>query len=87
MVPPNHPTSREDDDERPLTGDDIADLRKMIAHADTIVAMAVARKRWSWLRQWARRYALGTVGLAAILAALKDDLSSLAAWLFSRGNP
>lgn len=85
VPPPKHPPSREDDDERPLTGDDFADLRKLIAVTPILVEMAKARQSRTWVRQWLKRYAWGTAGLVGLLAAFREDITALAAWLFG-GN-
>lgn len=88
--PPDPPTDEEWDrrsleGEDPDSGDARHTVRRLHAHAETIVAMAESRERGVVLRAFVRRFAFATAALFAAMTLFKDQLMS---WLsFLRGSP
>ena len=94
MAPPRRtadPPTDEEWDRRSLegvdpdSGDVRNNLRKLEAHAGTLIAMAEAKERWTVVRLFLRRFAFATAALLAAMTVFREQVMS---WLsFLRGEP
>lgn len=84
--PPRRPPAPQTDEEwerRTLEGvepDDAKvrhDIRRIAEKADTLVAMAESRERWSVFRTIAKRFALWVAAMVAGLSLFKEQLLAL----------
>jgi len=81
--PPRDPPTDEEWDRRSLEGEDPDSgdirhtVRRLHTHADSLVAMAESRERWTVFRSFVRRFAFWMAAMVAGLSLFKEQLLSL----------
>ena len=75
-----------DREHQPFAPEEIAALRELLPHAETIKEGAISRARWRWLRSLSGSTVTWAGISLALLASLKEEIGATISALF-KGNP